>query len=195
VRVLGERRAPCVEYGRDTDARAEALGVGRDGERRLGCRLHQQVVDHALVLVCDVTQLARQRVDDVEVRYRQKLRLAVGQPSARLRALTLGAMPVTAGVIRDHRMAAGLILAAPHMPIALITFNWSRLTCPRLASRQAGPWSRKISATSRAGRAMARGAYGARGSSVSRLARLRRGAFKSSSGLSILAIIPVATRV
>src|ERR1700745_583751 len=36
--------------------------------------------------------------------------------------------------------------------IALITFNWSRLTCPRLASRQAGPWSRKISATSRVGR-------------------------------------------
>ena len=36
--------------------------------------------------------------------------------------------------------------------IALITFSWSRLTCPRLASRQAGPWSRKISATSRVGR-------------------------------------------
>src|SRR5688572_8047496 len=38
--------------------------------------------------------------------------------------------------------------------IALITFSWSRLTWPRLASRQAGPWSRKISATSRAGRTM-----------------------------------------
>jgi hypothetical protein len=30
--------------------------------------------------------------------------------------------------------------------IALITFNWSRLTWPRLASRQAGPWSRRMSA-------------------------------------------------
>src|SRR5476651_1256564 len=38
--------------------------------------------------------------------------------------------------------------------IALITFIWSRLTWPRLASRQAGPWSRKMSATSRAGRIM-----------------------------------------
>src|ERR1700757_631802 len=36
--------------------------------------------------------------------------------------------------------------------MALITFNWSRLTCLRLASRQAGPWSRKISAPSRVGR-------------------------------------------
>src|SRR5262249_29717856 len=32
------------------------------------------------------------------------------------------------------------------------TFSWPRLTRPRLASRQAAPWSRKISATSRAGR-------------------------------------------
>jgi hypothetical protein len=37
--------------------------------------------------------------------------------------------------------------------------------------------------------------YGAGGSSVSRLARLRRGALRPSSGLSILAIIPIATRV
>src|SRR5216684_752102 len=39
--------------------------------------------------------------------------------------------------------------------MALITFIWSRLTCPALARRHATPWSRKISATSRAGRDMA----------------------------------------
>ena len=37
--------------------------------------------------------------------------------------------------------------------------------------------------------------YGAGGSLLSRLARLRRGALRPSRGLSILAIIPVATRV
>ena len=37
--------------------------------------------------------------------------------------------------------------------------------------------------------------YGAGGFSVSRFARLRRGAFRPASGLSILEIIPVATRV
>src|SRR5271166_171247 len=42
--------------------------------------------------------------------------------------------------------------------IALITFNWSRLTWPRLASRQAGPCSRRMSATSRTGRATIDGA-------------------------------------
>ena len=53
---MGERRAPRVQHGRDTDARAEAPGIGGDAERRLGRRLHQQVVDHALVLVRDVTR-------------------------------------------------------------------------------------------------------------------------------------------
>ena len=37
--------------------------------------------------------------------------------------------------------------------------------------------------------------YGAGGSVVARFARLRRGALRPSSGLSILAIMPVATRV
>src|ERR1700682_787301 len=36
--------------------------------------------------------------------------------------------------------------------IALMTFSWSRLTWPALAQRHAAPWSRKISATSSAGR-------------------------------------------
>ena len=37
--------------------------------------------------------------------------------------------------------------------------------------------------------------YGAGGFSVSRFARLRRGAFRPASGLSIVAIIPIATWV
>ena len=82
VRMMGECRAPGVQHGRDTNPRAETLGIGGDGECRLGRRLHQEVVDHAFVLVGDVTQLARQRVHDVKVRHRQQLRLAVGQPSA-----------------------------------------------------------------------------------------------------------------
>src|SRR5882672_5875974 len=52
--------------------------------------------------------------------------------------------------------------------IALITFNWPRLTCPALARRQAGPKSRRISATSRAGQGMAAG----RSSRLQRLASL-----------------------
>ncbi len=42
--------------------------------------------------------------------------------------------------------------AVRQLSIADITFNWPRLTWPALAWRHAGPWSRKISATSKAGR-------------------------------------------
>jgi hypothetical protein len=54
------------------------LGVGRDGERGLGRRLREQVVDHALVLTGDVAQLGRQRVDDMEILDRQQLGLPLG---------------------------------------------------------------------------------------------------------------------
>src|SRR5437763_16701680 len=43
--------------------------------------------------------------------------------------------------------------------MADITFNWSRLTWPALAARHAAPWSRKISATSSAGRDTVAGGY------------------------------------
>jgi hypothetical protein len=42
--------------------------------------------------------------------------------------------------------------AVRQFSIADITFNWPRLTWPALALRHAGPWPRKISATSKAGR-------------------------------------------
>src|SRR6516164_9791531 len=55
--------------------------------------------------------------------------------------------------------------------IALMTFNCSRLIWPRLASRQAGPWSRKISATSRPERPI-RAALGRLGALLLQFARL-----------------------
>ena len=46
VRMMGERRAPGVQHCGDADPGAEALGIGGDGDRRLGRRLHQEAVDH-----------------------------------------------------------------------------------------------------------------------------------------------------
>jgi hypothetical protein len=42
--------------------------------------------------------------------------------------------------------------AVRQLSMADITFTWPRLTWPALALRHAAPWSRKISATSSAGR-------------------------------------------
>jgi hypothetical protein len=78
--------------------------------------------------------------------------------------------------------------AVRQLSIALITLSWPRLTCPALARRHAGPWSRKISATSSPGRAMTAAPYaGDRCSVLSRVSR--------SSGLMTARIVEVATRV
>ena len=72
--------------------------------------------------------------------------------------------------------------------IADITFSWSRLTWPALALRHAGPWPRKISATSKAGRdtRAARQPGGRISWSLSAMC---------SSGLMTSLIVLVATRV
>ena len=69
--MLVERRAPGVEDGEHTDAGAEMLGIGRDGDHGLGRGLEQDIVDRGLVLVGDVGDFGRQREHDVEVRHRQ----------------------------------------------------------------------------------------------------------------------------
>jgi hypothetical protein len=78
--------------------------------------------------------------------------------------------------------------------MAVITFNWSRLTWSALARRHAAPWSRKISATSSAGGDTAAGGYAGCGAFLLPFGLLRD-CVSRSSGLSMLAIMPVATRV
>jgi hypothetical protein len=75
-----------------------------------------------------------------------------------------------------------------------MTFNWSRLTWPALAFRHAAPWSRKISATSSAGGDMTAGGYAGCEAFLLPFGLLRD-CVSRSSGLSMLAIMPVATRV
>ena len=54
VRVVGECRSPGVQHGGEPNARAEVLGVGRDGDQGPGGHFKQQVIDDHLVLMGDV---------------------------------------------------------------------------------------------------------------------------------------------
>ena len=72
--------------------------------------LEQEVVDGGLVLERDRADRSRQREDDVIVGDRQKLRLALGEPLPRRRALTLRAVTVAAGIVGDAFVRA--VLAA-----------------------------------------------------------------------------------
>ena len=135
-----------MEHRNDADARAQVLGVGCDGKRGFGRCLHEQIVDHPLVVMGDVADRGRQRVDDMEIADGEQLGFPFGEPLPRGRALTLGAMPIAAAGVGDDGVSARFVLATRNVPaswrshashgratvrkrsIALITFSCSRLT-------------------------------------------------------------------
>src|ERR1700745_2587216 len=112
-------------------------------------------------------------------------------------------MPVAAGVVRDLRMAACRALAA--RDISAERRRATELDCthhlqlveadmPAVGLTQSRTVIAKNVRDLQSGSSHGRRRYAAGGSAVSRLARLRRGALRPTSGLSIFVIIPVATR-
>ena len=112
---MSVRRAPGVEHGGDTDAGAEMFGIGGDGENGLARCLEQKIVDHRCVLLSQISDRRRQREDDVEVRHRQELGLALGEPLLCGCSLAFIAMPITARVIGNPRITAVLVLTTRNM--------------------------------------------------------------------------------
>src|SRR5262245_17350459 len=120
-------------------------------------------------------------------------------------------MPIAAGAVRDQRMAAGLILAACDVPAergraaALDRAHHLQLVeadVPGIGRTPRRPMVAEDVRDLQSWSNHNRRRYGAGGSSVSRcfvlcrcFVRLGRCALRRASGLSILAIIPVATRV
>ena len=113
-------------------------------------------------------------------------------------------MPVATGVVRDLRMAARRVLAARDMPAerrratALDRTHDLQLIEAHMAAVGLAPSGTVIAEDIRDLQSWSshnRRRYRAGGSSVLRLTRLWGRALKRVSGLSILAIIPVATRV
>src|SRR5215475_8695579 len=118
-------------------------------------------------------------------------------------------MPIAAGAVRDQCMAAGLILAACHVPAercraaALDRTHHLELVeadVPGIGRTPRRPVVAEDVRDLQSWSNHNRRRYGASGSSVSRcfgrcFVRLWRRSFRRASGLSILAIIPVATRV
>ena len=96
MRMVGQRRAPGVQHGGEADARAQMLRVAGDGDERLGGGPEQEVVDGGLVVERDGADWSRQGEDDVVIRNRQQLGLAVFEPLPRRGRLALRAVPVAA---------------------------------------------------------------------------------------------------
>jgi hypothetical protein len=96
-----------VQDGNDANLSAKALRVCRYFQQGGGNGGKQQIVKAAWVLEREHVQFMWNAEDDMEVCRRQDFPLARSQPTLARLCLTLRAMPVTAGVVRD-----GLITAA-----------------------------------------------------------------------------------
>ncbi len=95
-----------MEDAEEANLRAQVLGVGRDFEERRSAGVEEQAVEEALVLIGEWSQWVRQRKDHMNVTNGEEFLTPLGQPAVAGPSLALGAVPVSARVIRDGAIAA-----------------------------------------------------------------------------------------
>jgi hypothetical protein len=108
VVVFDQRLAPGVQDSEEADLSFQPpLGIATELLKG-GVDLAKEQVEQGLAVVTDErVELVREGEDDVEVRDRDQLAHALGQPSLPRRALAGRAMAVAAGVVQYGLMAAG----------------------------------------------------------------------------------------
>jgi hypothetical protein len=103
---------PSMEHAEEADLRAEVPGIAGDLQQGGSTGVKQQVVDQPFILQCEWSEFPRQGEDDVHVAGRQQLSFPRLEPAQAGVALTLGAVPVSARVVRDGSMSAVRALIA-----------------------------------------------------------------------------------
>lgn len=98
MRVMHERLSPRVQHAQKADLGAQAFGVGRDLQQRVGHTAEQQVVERSLVLQHERGELVRDGEHHVAIVQRNQFANTRRHPTiARLR-LALGTVAIAAGV-------------------------------------------------------------------------------------------------
>src|SRR5690349_14413927 len=82
------------------------FGVGCNGEQSFRSCPEEDVVDRFPVVESDAGDLFRDSEDNMKILYRQQFRFSTLQPLGAFRVLTLRAMPIAAGIIRDQNVLA-----------------------------------------------------------------------------------------
>src|SRR5712664_4445545 len=102
---------PGVQHGEEAEFRADVSGVASDFEKSFRTGAEQQIVDDFLILQDQWRELRRKREDHMDVARREKFSLTCGDPAFAGRGLTLWAVSIAAGVVRDGAMpAAGALI-------------------------------------------------------------------------------------
>jgi hypothetical protein len=102
--------SPGMEHRYEADSRTQMFAVGGDLQEGFGCGAKEHAVNCPLVLKSQGSEHLRQREDDVKVLDRQQLSSTLDEPCRAGGALTLWAMTITAGTIRDRAVSAMVAL-------------------------------------------------------------------------------------
>src|SRR5713101_7735412 len=108
MRMSGECLTPRVEYSKKPQLGTEMLGISGDDSYGLGGRPKQEVVHRGFVLCGHRRHVVGHGEDDVEVLDVENVLHAVVDPGGAFQRLTLGTMPIRAGVIGDALVATGI---------------------------------------------------------------------------------------
>jgi hypothetical protein len=103
VHVLRKILAPGVEHGGHAEVTAEVTRIASEAQERRCRTLKEQAIDEPRVTLRQRIERVGQREDDVEIRNGQHLASARGEPALGGHALTLRAVAIATGVVRDAR--------------------------------------------------------------------------------------------
>src|SRR5882724_3898393 len=92
---------PGVQHGEEAEFRAEVLRIASDFEKCFCTGAEQQIVDDFLVLQSQWCELRRKCEDHMDVARQEKFSLTCCNPPFSGSGLTLRAVPVATGVVRD----------------------------------------------------------------------------------------------
>src|SRR5205823_1562754 len=101
-----------MEDGEEADVRSQVARISGYLEQGLGTGAEQEVIEDLLVLQRQWGELVRQSKDNMDIGDGQKFTLPSQDPLIASAALTLGAMAITATVIRGSAIATARALVA-----------------------------------------------------------------------------------
>ncbi len=123
VRMVHQILAPGMQDRNEADVSAEVFRIGGNSLQRVCGGVEQNVVDDGLVLVRDCRNLFRNSKHHVEIRYGQQIGPTVIEPFCSRERLALRTVPVSARVVGDALMPAGIALlevATKHLGATLL---------------------------------------------------------------------------
>ena len=103
---------PSVEHAEEADLGSKVAWIAGDLQQSCSAGVKQQVIDQPFILQGERSEFPRQGEDDVRIAGGQQLPLPRLEPAQTGVALTLGAVPVSARVVRDGSMSAVRALIA-----------------------------------------------------------------------------------